>query len=147
LNVYINNQIYYKLNDNELSLLILHEFAHIKYKHTQKRFIFYAIPIFLFFLMVSLYIFGYKYPYQFYYILASFSYFAIAILMYNKIKLYNEVEADKFAIKITNDKENMINLINKSYDFVLINIDENIDKKATIKFKNKRIEKLEKYKI
>ena len=69
------------------------------------------------------------------------------MLMYNKIKLYNEVQADTFAIKITQDRENMIHLLNKLYDFVLMNINENIDKKSTIKFQKKRIANLEAFEI
>lgn len=142
LYVYIQNYIYDKLNDVELSLLILHEFAHIKYKHLQKRIIFYAIPVFLFTLLSSVLILGYTYSYQFYYTTISFIYLSISLLMSNKINLHNEIEADKFAMGILNDGNNMESLIIKAYDFVFTRIDSDTNRLRTINFKNKRIRKI-----
>jgi Zn-dependent protease with chaperone function len=143
LNIYIQDYIYGKLNDAELSLLILHEFAHIKYKHTQKWIIFYAMPIFLFTLISSVYVFGFTYPYQFYYVVISFIYLSISLFMYNKINLHNEVEADRFAMGILNDRNNMKALLDKAYDFVLTNTNAVKNKQRTLNFKNKRIKKFD----
>ena len=142
LNIYIQDYIYGKLNDTELSLLILHEFAHIKYNHTQKMIIFYAMPIFLFTLISFAYVLGFTYPHQFYYITISFMYLSITFLMYNKIKMHNEVEADKFAMGILNDRSNMKSLLDKAYDFVLTTLHDSKNEQNTINFKNKRIRKI-----
>lgn len=143
LNIYVLDKIYEQLNEVELSLLILHEFAHIKYNHIRNMFIIYVSAFLLMFLSASIFIAGYLVQYDGYLVVFSFVYMCSLLVLFVPIATHNEIRADLFSIEMTNNKEAMESLLNKSYT---IAINPNYTSKQIrrmVKLKELRIARIE----
>jgi beta-lactamase regulating signal transducer with metallopeptidase domain len=115
LNIYVLDKIYERLNEVELSLLILHEFAHIKFNHIRNMFIIYGSAFLLTFLSASIFVAGYLVQYDGYLTVFSFVYMCSLLVLFIPIATHNEIRADRFSIEVINNKEAMESLLNKSY--------------------------------
>ncbi len=136
LNIFIQGNLYKQLTYNEVILLILHEFAHVKYMHATTKFVIGNSSIFFFSLLSLIFILGYFNTILIIYFVISFVYFMFYILFKNMINVHFEIRADKFAIDHSGNINGMLSLLKKAYDCVFKTDPRN--KVETKKFMDKR---------
>lgn len=147
LSIYVFNEIYEKISEIELNMLVLHEFAHIKFKHTKILFINYFFTFLFMIISASIFIQGYLVPYSGYLILFVVIYMFAMLILFVPLRIHYEIKADLFAIQISNDKESMKSLLEKAY-LVAKSLNSNRTYKelrGMTKAKDLRIEKIEAY--
>lgn len=120
--LYIEDSFIDELSESELTLLILHELAHVETGFVSKNFLMQRVFVFSFLValallmtFINLKILFILYPVPLFLFLIS----ALSLILMIRLNKQSQIEADAFAIKHCDEKKAMISLLGKLEDYLM----------------------------